>query len=45
MQEQHIVNYSSLAKPSQLTTELEINRSEVERHLHQEGCLKVGLSH
>lgn len=45
MPECHIVNYSSLAGPSWLTTTLEINRGDVESHLNQEGRLRVGLCH
>lgn len=45
MPERHIVNYSSLAGPSWLTTTLEINRDDVESYLNQEGRLKVGLRH
>jgi len=45
MPKRHIVNYSSLVGPSQLTTALEINRGDVESHLNQEGHLRVGLSH
>lgn len=45
MPECHIVNYSSLAGPSSLTTALEINKGDVESHLNQEGRLGVGLCH
>lgn len=45
MPECHIVNYTSLVGPSQLTTALEINSSDVESHLNRESRFKVGLCH
>lgn len=43
MPQRHIVNYSSLAGPSRITTTLEINRHNTESHLNQEGRLGPGL--